>query len=47
MSSVIIIGLGLGLWGYDGSFIAPLISLPLFVAKYQGPGFDGSYVFTV
>ncbi len=44
---VIIVGLSLGLFGYDNAFASPLVSLPLFVEKYQGPGFDGSLVFTV
>jgi hypothetical protein len=44
---VIIVGLSLGLFGYDNAFVSPLVSLPLFVEKYQGLGFDGSLVFTV
>lgn len=35
------------LFGYDNAFTAPLVSLPLFVAKYQGPGYEGTYAFTV
>lgn len=35
-NSVIIIGLGFGLVGYDNAFASPLVSLPLFVEKYQG-----------
>lgn len=35
--AVICIGCSMGLFGYDNSFAAPLISLPLFIAKYQGP----------
>ncbi|OQV06594.1 hypothetical protein CLAIMM_11140 [Cladophialophora immunda] len=46
LRNLIIIGLAEGLWGYDGALISPLISLPHFVAKYQGPGFDGAYVFS-
>lgn len=34
---VTIVGLSMGLFGYDNSFAAPLISLPLFIEKYQGP----------
>jgi hypothetical protein len=26
----------MGLFGYDNSFAAPLVSLPLFILKYQG-----------
>ncbi len=37
MESVIIIGLSLGLYGYDNNFAAPLMQLPLFIVKYQGP----------
>lgn len=33
--------------GYDNAFTSPLVSLPLFVAKYQGPGYTGTYAFTV
>lgn len=33
---VIVIGLSMGLFGYDNSFAAPLVSLPLFILKYQG-----------
>lgn len=44
---MLISGLGLGLWGYDTAFTAPLVSLPLFVEKYQGPGVNGSLAFTV
>lgn len=36
--NVIIIGLSVGLFGYDNTFAAPLVALPLFVAKYQGVG---------
>ncbi|KAF7558987.1 hypothetical protein G7046_g5164 [Stylonectria norvegica] len=36
--SMIIIGLSLGLYGYDNNFAAPLMQLPLFIEKYQGPG---------
>jgi hypothetical protein len=35
---VIIIGLSMGLYGYDNNFAAPLVQLPLFIEKYQGPG---------
>jgi hypothetical protein len=28
----------MGLFGYDNSFAAPLVALPLFIAKYQGSG---------
>ena len=31
-------GLSLGLYGYDNAFAAPLVQLPLFIEKYQGPG---------
>ncbi|KIW18444.1 hypothetical protein PV08_02732 [Exophiala spinifera] len=34
----IIIGLSVGLFGYDNSFAAPLVALPLFITKYQGAG---------
>lgn len=45
---VIIIGLALGLFGYDNAVSSPLISLPLFVEKYQGSGpIDGALAFTV
>lgn len=32
----IIAGLTFGLFGYDNAFVSPLLSLPLFVEKYQG-----------
>lgn len=35
---VIILGLSLGLYGYDNNFAAPLMQLPLFIEKYQGLG---------
>ena len=35
---VIIIGLSMGLYGYDNNFAAPLVQLPLFIEEYQGPG---------
>ncbi|KAK4942049.1 hypothetical protein LTR10_018085 [Elasticomyces elasticus] len=41
------IGFAMGLFGYDNAFTSPLVSLPLFVAKYQGPGYMGAYAFTV
>lgn len=44
---MIIVGLALGVYAYDNAFAAPLASLPLFVQKYQGPGFDGTLAFTV
>lgn len=45
---VIIVGLALGLFGYDNAFASPLVSLPLFVEKYQGPALiDGTLVFSV
>lgn len=44
---VTIVGFALGLYGYDNAFTSPLVSLPLFVNKYQGLGFDGLPVFTV
>ena len=34
--SVAIVGMSWGLYGYDNSFVSPLLSLPHFVAKYQG-----------
>ena len=34
--AVIIIGLSLGLFGYDNNFAAPLMQLPYFILKYQG-----------
>lgn len=37
-NAVLIIGLSLGLYGYDNNFAAPLMQLPLFIEKYQGPG---------
>lgn len=37
LSAVITIGLSMGLYGYDNSFAAPLMALPLFIARYQGP----------
>lgn len=46
-TAVIGIGFAMGLFGYDNAFTSPLVSLPLFVAKYQGPGFEGAYAFTV
>lgn len=33
---VIIVGLSMGLYGYDNSFAAPLMQVPLFIIKYQG-----------
>ncbi|ETI24719.1 hypothetical protein G647_04088 [Cladophialophora carrionii CBS 160.54] len=36
--NMIIIGLSLGLYGYDNNFVAPLLALPLFILKYQGHG---------
>lgn len=44
---VVIIGCGLGLWGYDVALIAPLVSLPLFVQKFQGYGINGALAFSV
>lgn len=44
---VIIVGLSLGLFGYDNAFSSPLISLSLFIEKYQGPAPAGLLVFTV
>jgi hypothetical protein len=44
---VVIVGLAMGLFGYDNAFASPLVSLPLFVERYQGPGFQGALVFTV
>ncbi|CAH0020335.1 unnamed protein product [Clonostachys rhizophaga] len=38
LSPVVIIGLSMGLYGYDNNFAAPLVQLPLFIQKYQGPG---------
>jgi hypothetical protein len=38
LSPVVIIGLSMGLYGYDNNFAAPLVQLPLFIEKYQGPG---------
>lgn len=38
LSTVVIIGLSMGLYGYDNNFAAPLVQLPLFIQKYQGPG---------
>lgn len=46
IANAVIIGLSLGLFGYDNAFIGPLVSLPLFVLKYQGPGVGGLPVFT-
>ncbi|KAH8802764.1 MFS transporter [Xylogone sp. PMI_703] len=46
LMNLIIVGLALGLFGYDNAFVSPLVSLPLFVNKYQGPGFGGALVFT-
>ena len=40
-------GLALALFGYDSAFTSPLVSLPLFVERYQGPGPNGTLVFTV
>ena len=40
---VVIVGLSMGLYGYDNNFVAPLLSLPLFIQRYQGSGI----VFTV
>ncbi|KIW85635.1 hypothetical protein Z517_01027 [Fonsecaea pedrosoi CBS 271.37] len=36
--SMIIVGLSMGLYGYDNSFVSPLMSLPLMIEKYQGYG---------
>ncbi|KIW99743.1 uncharacterized protein Z518_11156 [Rhinocladiella mackenziei CBS 650.93] len=36
--AVVIVGLSMGLYGYDNNFVAPLLSLPLFILKYQGGG---------
>lgn len=44
---VVIVGLAMGLFGYDNAFASPLVSLPLFVERYQGPGFQGALVFSV
>lgn len=33
---VVIVGLSMGLFGYDNSFAAPLMQVPLFIIKYQG-----------
>ncbi|EJT97376.1 MFS general substrate transporter [Dacryopinax primogenitus] len=43
--NAVIIGLSLGLYGYDNVFVGPLVTLPLFVLKCQGPGVDGLPVF--
>lgn len=34
----VIVGLSVGLFGYDNNFAAPLVALPLFITKYQGNG---------
>jgi MFS family permease len=36
IANTIIIGCSFGLFGYDNNFAAPLVALPLFIAKYQG-----------
>ena len=46
-NSVVIIGLGFGLFGYDNAFVSPLAALPLFVEKYQGLNSLGLPIFTV
>ncbi|QYS96915.1 MFS domain-containing protein [Trichoderma simmonsii] len=46
LMNLTIVGFALGLYGYDNAFTSPLVSLPLFVNKYQGLGFDGLPVFT-
>ncbi|KEF52823.1 uncharacterized protein A1O9_11240 [Exophiala aquamarina CBS 119918] len=33
-----IVGLSLGLFGYDNTFTGPLLALPIFIVKYQGNG---------
>lgn len=35
----------MGLYGYDNNFASPLMQLPLFIYKYQGPAltFSVSY----
>ncbi|KAK5207887.1 hypothetical protein LTR72_007495 [Exophiala xenobiotica] len=38
VASMVTVGLSMGLFGYDNSFAAPLVALPLFIAKYQGSG---------
>jgi MFS family permease len=35
---VFIVGMSWGLYGYDNSFVSPMLSLPHFVARYQGSG---------
>ncbi len=35
---MVIVGLAMGLYGYDNAFASPLVQLPLFIEKYQGPG---------
>lgn len=42
-----VIGMAMVLFGYDNSMTSPLVSLPLFVVKYHGPGYKGNLVFTV
>lgn len=44
---VIIIGLSLGLYGYDNAFVAPLLSLPLFIVKYQGVAVAESFTVSI
>ncbi|OIW22790.1 MFS transporter [Coniochaeta ligniaria NRRL 30616] len=34
------------LFGYDNAVTAPLVSLPLFVEKFHGPGYKGNLAFT-
>ncbi|KAK6386129.1 hypothetical protein LTS17_001703 [Exophiala oligosperma] len=36
--NMIIVGLGLCLWGFDNSSTGPILALPLFVLKFQGYG---------
>jgi hypothetical protein len=44
---VIILGLAIGLFGYDNAFASPLVSLPLFVEKFQGRLVAGQLIFSV
>ncbi|KAK8930436.1 High-affinity glucose transporter HXT2 [Metarhizium anisopliae] len=46
IANLVIVGLAMGLFGYDNAFASPLVSLPLFVERYQGPGFQGALVFS-
>ncbi|KIX03489.1 uncharacterized protein Z518_07042 [Rhinocladiella mackenziei CBS 650.93] len=37
-ANILVVGFSWGLYGYDSSFVSPVLSLPLFIQKYQDHG---------